>query len=114
MAVTTRQKRFAMMNLNRFPPTNLFEADGVVDADDKMHLLALYTGFVSSLTPCAESLTTLIQSRGLGINSLITTTLGLSGPITATMGLTVSFSTTQGVEALIPKSTQGVDAQLCD
>ena len=44
MAVDTREKRFSMMNLLRFPQTNLFEADGTVDADDRAHLLALYSG----------------------------------------------------------------------
>jgi len=44
MAINTRERRFAMMNLNRFPQANLFEADGTVDADDRAHLLSLYGG----------------------------------------------------------------------
>jgi hypothetical protein len=113
MAVDTRQKRFAMMNLNRFPPTNMFEADGTIDSDDMYHLLALYTGFVSTFTACAQSLTTLMEARGLGLNSLLTTSLGLQAAITATQGLTTSFHTTKGVTATI-EATQGVNAGVCD
>lgn len=49
MAVDTRQKRMSMLNFG--DGTNihvLFEADGTVDADDRMHLLDLYSGFVST------------------------------------------------------------------
>jgi len=45
MAVDTRQKRMSMLNFG--DGTNihvLFEADGTVDADDRAHLLDLYSG----------------------------------------------------------------------
>lgn len=51
MAVDTREKRFAMMNLNRIPATNLFETDSTVDADDRAHLLALYGGIALAGAP---------------------------------------------------------------
>ena len=45
MAVDSRQKRFSMMSFGSFIPSQiLFEADGTVDADDKYHLLGLYSG----------------------------------------------------------------------
>jgi hypothetical protein len=45
MAIDTRQKRFSMMNHTRVDLyINLFEADGSVDADDRAHLLHLYSG----------------------------------------------------------------------
>ena len=44
MAIDTREKRFAMLNMGRVPQDNLFEADSSVDADDRAHLLALYGG----------------------------------------------------------------------
>lgn len=45
MAIDTRHKRFAMMNFARAGPhIVLFEADGTVDADDKAHMLHLYSG----------------------------------------------------------------------
>lgn len=102
------------MNLNRFPPTNLFEADGSIDTDDKFHLLALYSGFVSALTPCAQSLTALMESRGLGLTSLITSTLGLESAITTTSGLTTSFTTTKGVDSIIDGTTLGLGAKVCE
>ena len=44
MAIDTRQKRFSMLSLNQVPAPALFEADGTVDADDRAHLLRLYSG----------------------------------------------------------------------
>ena len=114
MAIDTRQKRMSIMNLMRFPATNLFQADSVVDADDRVHLLALYTGFFSSLTPCIHSLTTIIESRGIGIDSLITATLGLSSPITATLGVTTGFTITKGIEANITGTSLGLDGKFCE
>lgn len=43
MAVDTREKRFSMMNFGG-PDVAMFEADGTVDADDRAHLLDLYSG----------------------------------------------------------------------
>ncbi len=45
MAIDTRQKRFSMMSFPlNVPSPVLFEADGTVDADDRAHLLGLYSG----------------------------------------------------------------------
>ncbi len=44
MAVDTAQKRFSMLNFGWVPGVMLFEADGAVDADDRSHLLHLYSG----------------------------------------------------------------------
>jgi len=47
MAVDTRARRFSMMSFGssiRFIP--LFEADGVVDQDDRQHLLNCYGGIL--------------------------------------------------------------------
>ena len=44
MAIDTRQKRFSMLHFSWVPGVSLFEADGTVDADDKYHLLHLYSG----------------------------------------------------------------------
>lgn len=48
MSVDTRQKRFSMMTLAmrplQGPSMPMFEADGSVDADDRAHLLGLYSG----------------------------------------------------------------------
>ncbi len=44
MAVDTAQKRFSMLNFGWVPGVMLFEADGSVDADDRSHLLHLYSG----------------------------------------------------------------------
>lgn len=45
MAVDTRQKRMSMISFGDGVITHvLFEADGAVDADDRAHLLGLYSG----------------------------------------------------------------------
>jgi len=44
MAVDTAQKRFSMMSLGQTIAPILFEQDGAVDADDRSHLLYLYSG----------------------------------------------------------------------
>ncbi len=49
MAVDTRQKRMSMLNFG--DGTNLhvlWEPDGTVDADDRLHLLDLYSGIAAS------------------------------------------------------------------
>jgi len=43
MAIDTRQKRFSMLGFDQFDEV-LFQADGAVDADDRAHLLGLYSG----------------------------------------------------------------------
>ena len=46
MAVDSRQKRMSMMSFGQpilFVP--MFEADGQADADDRAHMLNLYSGF---------------------------------------------------------------------
>lgn len=49
MAVDTREKRFAMLNFGDGTHIHaMFEADGVVDADDRAHLLDLYGGLVDA------------------------------------------------------------------
>ncbi len=53
MAVDTRQKRMSMMGFGTsIPGAILFEADGSVDADDRAHLLGLYSG-IALATPSA-------------------------------------------------------------
>jgi hypothetical protein len=52
MAIDTRQKRFSMMSFGspiRFYALN--EADGSVDADDRSHLLNLYSGIALDGAP---------------------------------------------------------------
>ena len=55
MAADTRQKRMSIMNLRSRSMHGImrpvFEADGVVNLDDKQHLLGLYSGipFASGL-----------------------------------------------------------------
>lgn len=44
MAIDTAQKRFSMLNFSWVPGVMLFQADGSVDADDRSHLLHLYSG----------------------------------------------------------------------
>ena len=45
MAVDTREKRFSMLNFGDGNNLHaLFEADGSVDADDRAHMLDLYSG----------------------------------------------------------------------
>lgn len=45
MAVDTRQKRMSMISFGDGVINHvLFEADGAVDADDRVHLLGLYSG----------------------------------------------------------------------
>ena len=67
MAIDTRQKRFSMLNHSWVPYVALFEADSSVDADDRGHLLNLYSGnafdnpSASSFIPAfAKDLNTLI------------------------------------------------------
>lgn len=50
MAVDTREKRMSMMNFGDTSIT-LFEADGAVDADDRYHLLGMYSGISKSGIP---------------------------------------------------------------
>ncbi len=46
MAVDTAEKRFSMLNFGDGNHWHLtFQADGAVSADDRMHLLDLYSGF---------------------------------------------------------------------
>lgn len=45
MAVDTREKRFSMLNFGDGSHIHAtFEADGTVNADDRAHLLDLYSG----------------------------------------------------------------------
>ena len=67
MAIDTRQKRFSMLNMSWVPCIALFEADGIVDADDRAHLLNLYSG-ISLDNPTAPSFSP-VFARGL--NTLI-------------------------------------------
>lgn len=55
MAIDTRQKRFSMVNAFNPVPLALFESDGAVDADDRAHLLNLYSGI--SLADLPEAVT---------------------------------------------------------
>lgn len=49
MAIDTRQKRMAMLGFGGGQNIDtLFEADAAVDADDRYHLLDLYSGFGST------------------------------------------------------------------
>ena len=54
MAIDTRQKRFSMLNFSWVPPVALFEADGTVDADDRAHLLNLYSG-IALASPAGQT-----------------------------------------------------------
>jgi hypothetical protein len=55
MAIDTRQKRFSIMNFSRAGPhVALFEADGTVDADDREHLLHLYSG-IALASPAGQT-----------------------------------------------------------
>lgn len=65
MAIDTREKRMSMMNFGDGNNWHtLFEADSVIDQDDRLHLLDLYAGFGS------------IEAAGEGALSALT---GLSG-----------------------------------
>ncbi len=45
MAIDTAEKRFSMLNFGSTGTVHLlFEPDGAVDADDRAHLLDLYSG----------------------------------------------------------------------
>ena len=58
MAVDTRQKRFSMLSFGDGVIDHvLFEADGAVDADDRAHLLGLYSGIAISEPTVADGLT---------------------------------------------------------
>ncbi len=60
MAIDSRQKRFSMMSFGspiRFYALN--EADGTIDADDKYHLLNLYSGITLDGAPEVSGLLTL-------------------------------------------------------
>ncbi len=49
MAVDTLEKRFSMLNFGGTGTIHLlFEDDGAVDADDRAHLLDLYSGIALS------------------------------------------------------------------
>lgn len=55
MAVDTAAKRFSMLNFGTGVHVHLtFQSDGVIDADDRHHLLDLYSGFAAISLP-AES-----------------------------------------------------------
>lgn len=62
MAIDTRQKRFSMLNFSWVPSPALFEADSSVDADDRAHVLNLYSG-ISLASP--GGVTLLDYARGL-------------------------------------------------
>ena len=50
MAVDTAEKRFSMINFGDGTHIHLsFEPDGAVDADDRAHLLDLYSGLSAPL-----------------------------------------------------------------
>ncbi len=52
MAIDTREKRFSMLNFGAGRNSRtLFEADGAVDADDRLHLLGLYSGIAAAAPP---------------------------------------------------------------
>lgn len=47
MAVDTKEKRLSMLNVGLPWWTTLPEADGAIDADDRLHLLGLYSGIAA-------------------------------------------------------------------
>ena len=51
MAIDTREKRFSMINFGTSIPIALFTPDGAVDADDRAHLLNLYSGITLDAPP---------------------------------------------------------------
>lgn len=54
MAVDTAAKRFSMLNFGSGVHIHLtFQADGQVDADDRLQLLDLYNGFAAVGPPAA-------------------------------------------------------------
>ena len=61
MSIDTRMKRFSMMQFGDTDIT-LFESDGAVDADDRFHLLGLYSG-ITLASPSAFELDTLPTYR---------------------------------------------------
>ena len=48
MAVDSKEKRLSIINLGLPWWTTLPEADGAIDADDRLHLLNLYSGIAAA------------------------------------------------------------------
>lgn len=56
MAVDTKEKRLSMLNFGDGTHVHAtFEADGAVDADDRAHLLDLYSGVALSVAPASAA-----------------------------------------------------------
>ena len=69
MAVDTAAKRFSMLNFGDGTTIHLlFQSDGVVDADDRIHLLDLYNGFAlaAQFIGMERTLFRRVQSRVFG------------------------------------------------
>ena len=49
MAVDSKEKRLSIINLGLPWWTTLPEADGAIDADDRLHLLNLYSGISATI-----------------------------------------------------------------
>jgi len=66
MAADTREKRFSIMQLGETSLT-MFEADGTVDADDKYHLLGMYSGITKAgvAEPSLDLLPTMGMWQGI-------------------------------------------------
>jgi len=61
MAIDTREKRMSMINFGEIDLT-LFESDGAIDADDRAHLLGLYSG-IALAAPIVSEIDTLPTLR---------------------------------------------------
>jgi hypothetical protein len=75
MAIDTRQKRFSMLNFSWVPGVSLFEADGAVDADDRLHLLHLYSGISLGL-PAENAASYANGTTYMAVERLLKTTIG--------------------------------------
>ena len=61
MAINTKEKRFSMLSTaSPLAWQLLFEADGTVDADDRLHLLHLYSGVEADDLDLQDDMTTVI------------------------------------------------------
>lgn len=63
MAIDSRQKRFSMLGFGDGTTIHaLFEADGTVDLDDRIHMLDLYAGILP-VAPIQDTLMYLCYIR---------------------------------------------------
>lgn len=115
MAIDTASKRASALGF-AFVALTLVVPDGALDQGDRQTIAHSYSGILATVAVDAPDKTfgvlSIIQTRGLGVSSLVTTSLGVSSAMDSSQGLlSVIQSRGLGVTSSI-NSSLGVESEI--